>query len=214
MKNNKTIMKKAFFFFLFIPFLPLASQAQFKIGLRAGLSTPKIDSETADASGGYMLALKEAKYGYHLGLFVRGHLSEKVYLQPEFLFNSNSVDFTLEGFGSGLANRVLTEKYQNLDIPFMLGYKLGPLRLEGGPVGHIHIASKSELDDLEGYEQRFQDFQLGYQVGGGLDIWRLLVDVRYEGNFNNFGEHMRIAGEEVKFSQNPARIVMTVGYSF
>ena len=96
----------------------------------------------------------------------------------------------------------------------MLGYKLGPLRFEGGPVGHVHIRSKSDLDELDGYEQRFEDFQLGYQIGGGLDIWKFLIDVRYEGNFNNFGEHMHIAGQEVRFSQNPSRIVFTLGYSF
>lgn len=207
-------MKKLAFFSSILFLLPLANlQAQFKIGVRAGLSTPNLESETVNAQG-LNLAIKEANYGYHLGLFMRGHLSERLYLQPEFLFNSNSVDFKLEGFTAGLANRIFTEKYQNLDIPFMAGYKLGPLRLEGGPVGHIHIASNTELDIVDGYEQRFNDFQLGFQTGLGLDIWRILLDVRYEGNFNDFGEHMRILGEEVKFSQNPSRIVMTIGFAF
>lgn len=206
-------MKKAIFFFFLLALTPFAAEAQFKIGLRGGLSTTDLNSETVNTNG-LRLAIDDASYGYHLGLFVRGHLSERVYLQPEFLFNSNSVDFKLEGFGTGLGNRILTEKYQNLDIPFMLGYKLGPLRLEGGPVGHVHIRSKSDLDELDGYEKRFEDFQLGYQVGGGFDIWKFLIDVRYEGNFNNFGEHMRIAGQEVKFSQNPSRIVFTLGFAF
>lgn len=205
-------MKKTIFFLLLCT-LPFIAGAQFKIGLRGGLSTPDLDMETVNTSG-IELAIDEAKYGFHIGFFVRGHLGEKLYVQPEFLFNSNSVDFTLEGFGTGLANRIFTEKYQNLDIPFMLGYKLGPLRLEAGPVGHVHLRSKTELDELDGYEQRFKDFELGYQAGGGFDIWKFLIDVRYEGNFNNFGDHMRIAGQEVKFSKNLSRIVFTLGYAF
>lgn len=205
-------MKKSIFFFL-LALTPIFVQAQFKIGLRAGMSTTDLSKEKVQTNG-LELAINEANYGYHLGFFMRGHLGERLYVQPEFLFNSNSVDFQLEGFMNSVGDRILTEKYQNLDIPFMLGLKFGPLRLEGGPVGHVHIRSKTELDELDGYEQRFEDFQLGYQVGGGFDIWRFLIDVRYEGNFNDFGEHMRIAGEEVKFSQNPSRIVFTLGYSF
>ena len=205
-------MKKSFFFLL-LALTSYAAQAQFKIGLRGGISTSELSMETVNTNG-LRLSIEDAGYGYHLGIFVRGHLGERLYVQPEFLFNSNSVDFTLKGFGTGLGNRILTEKYQNLDIPFMLGYKLGPLRLEAGPVGHVHLKSKSELEEFDGYEQRFEDFNLGYQLGGGFDIWKFLIDVRYEGSFNKFGEHMRIAGQNVDFSQKPARIVFTLGYAF
>lgn len=199
------------FALLFIPFL---SQAQFKFGARVGLSTPSLDKETIDQSG-LNLAIKEAKYGYHLGFFARASFTNTLYVQPEVLFNSNSVDFEISEFGE-LATNILSEKYQNLDLPVMVGAKLGPIRLEGGPVGHVFLNSKSDLDGtVDGYSQRFKDFTLGYQAGIGLDIGqRLLLDVRYEGNVNNFGDHMRIFNEEVTFSQNPSRIVATFGFSF
>ncbi len=207
-------MKKQIIWALALSILPIFSQAQVKFGLRAGLSTPSLDKETVD-QGGLTLAIKDAKYGFHLGFFSRFPLGEKFYLQPEALFNSNTVDFNVTDLSEGLVNTVLNEKYQNLDIPMMLGYKIGPLRLEAGPVGHVFIASKSELEgEISNYAQRFKDFTLGYQTGLGLDIWRLLVDVRYEGSFNNFGEHMQIGGEQIKFSQNPSRWVMTVGLAF
>ncbi|HFA47573.1 MAG TPA: PorT family protein [Bacteroidetes bacterium] len=207
-------MKKSAFCIIALLALPFLGQAQGKFGVRAGLSTPNLDKETIDQNG-LKLAIKDAKYGFHIGLFGRVPLGAKLYLQPEVLFNSNSVDFDVTDLGDGLINTVLTEKYQNLDIPLMLGYKLGPLRLEAGPAGHVFLKSKSELEEgVTGYMQRFKDFNLGYQAGLGLDIWKLLVDVRYEGNFNNFGEHMTIAGEQINFSQNPSRWVMTVGFAF
>ncbi len=208
-------MKKSFIWALALLFIPMLSQAQFKFGVRAGISTPNLDRESINQHG-LNLAIKEAKYGYHLGLFARAPLGETFYLQPEVLFNSNTVDFEIGELGNGFVGNVLNEKYQNLDIPMMLGLKLGPLRLEGGPVGHVFVQSKSQLEgEVAGYTQRFKDFTMGYQAGLGLDIGRrLLLDVRYEGNVNDFGEHMRIAGEQINFSQNPSRIVMTVGFAF
>ncbi|HHM21749.1 MAG TPA: PorT family protein, partial [Bacteroidetes bacterium] len=203
--------KSAFFVFAMLLLLPMPGQAQFKLGVRAGLSTTNLDRETINQNG-LSLAIKDAKYGYHLGLFARVGLGKALYLQPEALFNSNTVDFEIDEMGSAIP-AILQEKYQNLDLPLMLGLKLGPIRLEGGPVGHVFIQSKSELEgQVVGYAQRFKDFNLGYQAGLGLDIGqRLLLDVRYEGNFNNFGDHIVLFDQPVAFSQNPTRIVATIG---
>lgn len=191
----------------------LAAEAQIRYGFRAGLSSSNLDDDIFEKNG-VSLAIKEANYGYHFGVFARARLGEVFYLQPEVTFNSNSVDFVVDDFQEGLMNTVLNEKYQNLDIPLMLGLKFGPLRIEGGPTGHVYIASQTELDQIGGYERRFNDFTLGYQAGVGLDIWKILLDLRYEGNFSRFGDHMRIGGEEVKFSDKLSRWLLTVGFSF
>lgn len=208
-------MKKPAIWILMLVFIPFLSQAQLKFGVRAGLSTTNLDKETVSQNG-FNLAIKDAKYGYHLGIFTRASLGNTIYIQPEVLFNSSTVDFEIGEMGNGVVNTVLNEKYQNLDIPVMLGLKLGPARLEAGPVGHVFLKSKSEIEgEVTGYSQRFEDFNLGFQAGLGFDIFKkFLFDVRYEGNFNNFGEHMMLFGEEVSFSQNPSRIVATVGFAF
>ena len=207
-------MKKLAFLVIAILFLSMNAGAQIRYGLRAGLSSTNLDKETIQTNG-VSLAVKDADYGFHFGLFARGRLTEHLYIQPEVVFNSSTVHFTVTDLQDGLMDKVLSETYRNLDIPLMLGLKLGPLRLEGGPVGHVYVASKSELEDeISGYEKKFNDFSLGYQAGVGLDIWKILLDLRYEGNFTKFGDHMRIAGNDVKFSNAPTRWVLTAGFSF
>jgi outer membrane protein with beta-barrel domain len=196
---------------LIVTFAPLMGQNNF--GIKVGLSSENLSFEEIRTNS-LSLAIKDAAYGFHIGFFARGYLGGRVFIQPELLFNSNTVDFTVSDLAGGLVNKVLKEKYQNLDIPLMTGLKFGPLRLEAGPVGHVYIASKSELGEIPTYTKRFKNFTLGYQAGLGLDIWKILLDVRYEGNFTKFGDHMRIAGEEVAFSQNPNRWVMSVGLAF
>ncbi len=207
-------MKKFIFAFTILCcFFLVQTNAQIRYGLRAGLSSSQLSQESIQANG-VSLAIQDANYGYHFGLFGRVKLTQHWYLQPEAVINSTSVDFKVTDFQDGLMEKVLTEKYRYLDIPLMLGFKLGPLRAEAGPTGHVYMASKSELEDIGGYERRFNDFNLGYQAGFGLDIWRLMFDLRYEGNFQKFGEHMSIGGQQVNFSQRPTRWVATVGYSF
>lgn len=189
------------------------AQAQVRFGFKGGLSTSQLDQETVTANG-VSVALKDANYGFHFGVFGRAKLTDHWYLQPEVIFNSMSVDFRVDDFSEGMTNSILTEKYRNLDIPLMLGWKLGPIRLEGGPTGHVYLASNSELDQIDGYQHRFNNFNLGYQAGAGLDLWKLTLDLRYEGNFSKFGEGMSIGGQELEFSQAPARWVASVGFSF
>ncbi|MCC6727094.1 MAG: PorT family protein [Saprospiraceae bacterium] len=206
-------MKRISFLAFAILCFAITVNAQIRYGFRAGLSSSQLNSETIQQNG-VSVAIKDANYGYHFGVFGRVKLGEHMYLQPEAAFNSSSVDFQVTDIGDGFMDEVLTEKYRNLDLPLMVGYKLGPLRLEAGPTGHVYVASKSELEEIGSYDRRFNDFNLGFQSGLGLDIWKITLDLRYEGNFQKFGEHMTIGGEQINFSQRPARWLMTVGFSF
>ncbi|MCB0518957.1 MAG: PorT family protein [Lewinellaceae bacterium] len=206
-------MKKSLVLSFVLVLFSLSAFSQVKFGIKAGFSTDQLDRETVSAQG-LSIAIKDANYGVHFGLMLKGFVSDHFYLQPEALLNSNSVDYTVNDVSDGLFNKALKERYQNLDLPFMIGYQLGPLHLETGPVGHLHIASQTELDEVGGYSQKFSNFTLGYQAGAGLDIWKLTVGVRYEGNFTKAADHMRIGNEEIRFSQNPSRWVFSAGFYF
>ncbi len=207
-------MKKIIFVFTTILcFAAIQTNAQIRYGFQAGMSSFQLDKESVQTNGA-SVAIQDAKYGFHIGAFARAKLTKHWYLQPEANFNSSSVDFQVSDFSDGLMDKVLTEKYRYLDIPLMLGYKLGPLRVEAGPTGHVYVASKSELGQIGGYEKRFNNFNLGYQAGFGLDIWKLMIGLRHEGNFEKFGDHMSIGGQQLNFSQRPSRWLMTVGFSF
>lgn len=206
-------MKKSLILSLAILFSAISAFSQVKLGIKAGFSTDQLDRETVNAQG-LSIAIKDANYGVHFGLMVKAKLGNRFYLQPEALLNSNSVDYTVNDASDGLFNKVLRERYQKLDLPLMLGYQLGPLHLETGPVGHLHVASQTELDEIGGYEQRFNNFTLGYQAGVGLDIWKLTVGVRYEGNFTDAADHMRIGNQKINFSQTPSRWVVSAGFYF
>ncbi|MCB0634698.1 MAG: porin family protein [Saprospiraceae bacterium] len=197
--------------------LSVCAFSQIRWGLRLGLSTSQLEAEDfniiSNGTERFKLALKDAQYGIHGGLVLQIEMGN-VLLQPEVIFNSNSADLELDDLQNNTADVATKEKYQYLDIPVMLGYRLGFLRLHAGPVGHIFLSSTSGITDVDGFEEDFDSLTLGWQGGLGLDIGPLAVDLRYEGNFNKFGDHISFGGQQYAFSQTPARFIAAVSYMF
>jgi hypothetical protein len=189
--------------------------SQLKFGLKVGGSTTSIDAKdfrvanTIDSLG---VAFENANYGIHGGLVIRAQIGN-VLIQPEVLFNSSSVDYRVTELDN-LTEQIKTEKFQYLDIPILLGYKLGPLRLMAGPQGHIFINNSSELTDFDSYDDKFDKMTISWLGGLGLDIWSLMLDVRYEGGLQRFGDHIRFGNQQFDFADRPSRWTFSVGFLF
>ncbi len=214
-------MKKVILILLIIS-SALTTNAQFlKLGIKAGASTTNINApelSILDINGvqNLKLALKNAQYGIHGGVVIRVKIGNHFMIVPEVLLNSNKVDYSVIDINNSVVtDSILTEKYQYVDIPLMFGYKSGPIRLHAGPVGHFYLNSTSELlDNIDGYEQNFENITLGWQAGLGLDLWKFTVDLRYEGNFSKFGDHIVFFGKEYAFDQSPSRLLASIGFVF
>ena len=188
------------------------------MGLKAGVSSTDLSPESILFNNGGTateISIAEAKYWFHLGLYTRISIAN-IFIEPAFLFNSNTVDYNLEEqiFDTGIFSSIKSETYNNLDIPLMIGMKMGFFRIQGGPVAHIFINSASELTEISGYSQKFQDATYGFQGGIGLDIWKIRLDLNYETNLSKFGGDIDINGNPYEFDQRPARLIASVGLRF
>lgn len=211
-------MKKIFVFIILILALAHTIQAQFRVGLKFGASsnnllTSPITVHSVNDISDFKLSLAQANYGVHAGIFTQLKIMG-FFVQPELMFNSNSSDYKISDLGKDPVSVIKRESYQNLDIPFLLGVKFGPLQLGAGPVGHVFLRSTSELFDVAGYSQKFKEFTYGYQGNIALVIGKLYIDVRYENNFSKFGDHIRFFGNQYQFDKSPARLIGSIGIAF
>ncbi len=183
-----------------------ANAQLFSFGIKGGVNTQlkKPDDILVMADSAFNFGVKDFKFGTQFGAWFR--IGDKIFLQPEVLFNSNRTDYRIRE--TSLGEIVKNEKYQNLDFPIMAGFKAGPLRFSGGPVGHYFLNSNSELTDFEGYKARFKQFTWGWQAGVTLGTGVFSVDARYEGNFNKAGDHVTFFGQPYHFSNTPSRLVI------
>ncbi|GAB5550883.1 MAG: hypothetical protein Sapg2KO_04740 [Saprospiraceae bacterium] len=200
--------------------LMLQLNAQIRFGLKAGLGSTDLDVSNVmvDEPGlqdRLNLALKDANYSFRFGAQLRIPFGNAFILQPEVVFNSNTVEFGVDDLNQGgLGQQVFEESYQYIDVPILAGWELGPLRIQAGPTAHFFLNATSDLFDFDDYDQNFNDMTFGYLFGAGLDLWNLTLDIRREGNFTKFGSHIRFGESRFEFDDSPARWLFSLGYMF
>ncbi|WP_020570708.1 outer membrane beta-barrel protein [Neolewinella persica] len=211
-------MTRNFFFLLLgLLFVSTTATAQVEFGLKAGLATESLQGERFDftESGreSLSLALSEGNYGFQFGALLRIPLSDRFDIQTELTLNSTSAEFRFDDPESQ-NSQVFRERYNDVNIPILASWKLAFLRLNAGPVGHLFVSSTSDLMDVDGRDRTFDSFNLGYTLGGAVDIGPITVDVRYDGNFSRYGEDFAVAGETFRVDQAPKRWVGSIAYRF
>ena len=207
MKHNTISMQKALFGFA-IALLPLAAHAQFQIGIKGGINLSRLTfgnfvstgansngSPNVDVNGQtFRENLNESlnsKTGTSFGIYTR--FGKNLFIQPELLYTNLSGQFTVLRSGS-TAPETVTIQTTSFDVPVLLGLKGGPLRVMAGPIASFRIDNNAGLSDaLKQYtggtlNDAWQKAYYGYQVGGGLDIGSLGLDVRYQGNLSDIAQ--------------------------
>jgi hypothetical protein len=210
-------MKHVLIFLAFFSALSI-SHAQLELGVKAGLSSYSLAKDlkaySPISNPNVQIQVADADYGHHFGVYTRLKLWA-IYLEPAVLFNSNKVTYKIDDYAEGdLISSLRTEKYNYVDVPVMLGIKMGPIRLQGGVAGHLHINSISDVVDVDEYQQKFERGTYSWQAGVGADVWKLRVDLNIEGNLSGFGDKITVDGTEYTFGNRPHRLVASLGYKF
>lgn len=210
-------MNLRFFIPLFLLFFSATAFAQIEFGLKAGLATESLQEMRFDLSQSGRedigLAISDGEYGFQFGGLLRVPLSDRFGIQTELTFNSARTDFQFDDNDRNVTE-FLRERYNDVNVPVLASWKLAFLRLNVGPVGHFFVSSVSDLRDAEGRERTWDSFNLGYAIGGSIDIGKITLDVRYDGNFAKYGEDFSLAGETFRVDQAPRRWIGSVAYRF
>lgn len=204
---------------LFVVLLSIPAFSQIKFGLKAGLSTTSISMDKAVSltgqAGQYTVeALKTADYGFHGGLFMRLTLLG-LYVQPELLFATSQNTYNVTSPGS--INPVeVSQKLNKLDIPVLVGFKLGPVRLNAGPAASMYIGSPKALVNDPDLKDLYSKASFGYQAGIGIDLLKTLTfDIRYEGSLKKYQNQIENAlGTKVSLDNRPNAFLFSVGLMF
>jgi len=206
----------------FVVLVSIPAFSQIKFGLKAGVSTtslsmPTIKTITSGTTSYTVDALTSAKYGFHGGVFVRVTLFG-IYLQPELLFSTRSNDYTVTNVTNQAApvSYVAKQTFNRLDIPVMLGLKLGPLRLNAGPSGSLLINSPKDIITNPDYKNNYSKMTFGYQAGLGFDLLNFLTfDLRYEGSLKKYQNQIQnLAGTKYNLDDRPNAFLFSVGLMF
>ncbi len=108
--------------------------------------------------------------GYHVGLF--GKLGDKIYLRPELVYTRTKSDYDGDEF-----------TMSKLDAPILLGAKIiGPLHVFAGPAFQYILDTEFDGISIDTVEN---DFTVGLNIGAGVNLGKLGIDLRYERGFSD-----------------------------
>lgn len=222
---------KKILLFASLTLLPALTFAQggFQIGIKGGVNLSKLSfgnfvttgtnsngSPTVGVDGQtFRNSLSDSyksRTGTSFGVYMR--FGKNLFIQPELLYStrSGSLDIVRNG-----QTESVTVKTTTFDVPVLLGIKGGPFRVVAGPVASFRIDNNQKLGEaLHQYtsgslNDAWAKAYYGYQVGGGLDIGSLGLDVRYQGNLTDIAQ-INTVDNSAKFSQNMKTWQVTLAY--
>ncbi len=219
---------KKILLFASLTLLPALTFAQgFQIGVKGGVNLTKLSfgdfvSTGTNPNGSPTVGVDgqtfrnnlsdsfDSKMGVSFGIYTR--FGSNLFVQPELLYSTRSGQFGVIRNGQTETATITTTSF---DVPLLLGIKGGPIRIVAGPVASFRINDNQSLGNaLKQYTQgslndAWSQAYYGYQVGGGLDIGSLGLDVRYQGNISDVAQIENSAG---KFSQGMKSWQITLAY--
>ena len=164
---------------LIILFAAVDNFGQFSLGPKIGYSTSKLSTDLNDIK-------ESAKSNFQIGAFFR--FGKKLYFQPEAYYATGGGTLKIET--SGLKETI---KLNTLGVPVLIGFKLIDakvfnLRAMAGPVANFILNKTVDFDET--YPDPIQESDLknvawGMDVGAGVDVFFLTLDIRYEFGLNN-----------------------------
>ena len=153
--------------------------AQFSFGPKIGYSTSKLSADSDSI-------MESAKSNFQIGAFLR--FGKKLYLQPEIYYATSGG--TLKYEDSDLKENI---KLKNLCVPVLVGYKIIDakvfnLRVMAGPSANFILNKEIDSDEFIQdplQDSNFKNVAWGMDVGAGIDVLFLSLDLRYEFGLNN-----------------------------
>lgn len=187
------------------------SNAQVNYGIKAGIN---YNSSTFSDVKNDVLSGAESKTGYHAGVWLRFKIPViGFYIRPELVYTNLSNDVNYKAVGAVNAQST-SYSFQKIDIPVLLGKKIfGIGNVYAGPSFQYILSSDFGLSDLK--EVNSDGFTLGLQFGGGVELGKIGLDVRWERAFS--GIETSFLGNNagnVEFDTRVNQIIVGLSYKF
>ncbi len=183
-----------------------ASAQNIEFGVKAGL-VYNADSGAIDAVNTTYNSKGDGSVGWQAGVLTRIKMLG-LYIQPELLYTSFKNDYVAQN----------GEKFDitknRIDIPVNVGTKiLGIAHAQVGPVFSYYMKDKNSLDILEAKQD---EFNVGFQIGAGVEISKLLINARYEIGVGKVGSSFQEKTTNTRYNteSRPNLLNVSVAYMF
>jgi hypothetical protein len=168
-------MKKSSFFIIAVMAITFSANAQ-TIGATLGANIANVAGDD--------IVQSDSKFNFTAGLFAEFPLTEKIGIQPEFIFSGQGYKFMADD-GAGL-NVEWKQKLTYVNIPVLVNYYVAEnFYLQAGPylgfLTNAELNVSGTLGILGGDNQEdFQGTDFGVAIGAGFKVNKVNLGLRYQ----------------------------------
>lgn len=198
-------MKKIIFAFSLL--LSFSASAQLDIGLRAGinLSSPRIENFQANATISD-LKTDGSEISYQAGAYVRIKLAA-LFVQGELYYSQINQSAIASFSATSSPSKNIDLSFSRVNLPVLLGLKLGPVRIMGGP------AFSANFNDVSGnLNDDLQIATISYQAGIGVEFKDLFIDLRYEAGLGDWANSVNIDDGNYQADISTRQLMLCLGF--
>lgn len=150
----------------------------------------------------------DAKAGFHFGLWTKIDVLG-LYIRPELIYTQLNNTY---GANTENSRNEADFKTKKLDIPLLVGAKIaGPLHIFAGPSFQYILESDFDVIGVDNIDTN--DFSVGLQIGAGLELGKLGLDVRWEKGFSN-DANGQFLNTSFSVDNRPNQIIFGLSYRF
>ncbi|MDP5091760.1 MAG: PorT family protein [Polaribacter sp.] len=172
------MVKRFLFIVVFTVGFVQLSNAQIDFGIKGGLNYNNNGDATFSTAGNDLINGAQSKSGFHAGVWFRGKIPViGLYLRPEIVYTQVKSEYVYNNISTAY-------DFKKIDVPILLGKKvLG--------IGNVFIGPSFQyiVDDNFSFSgvttDEFDKFSVGLQMGFGIELGSLGLDVRWERGLSN-----------------------------
>jgi len=162
------------------------SNAQIDFGIKGGVNYNNSGNDSFETTGSDVVSGAKSKSGYHAGIWFRGDLPiVGLYVRPEIVYTEVKSEYLYKTLHTDY-------NFKKIDVPVLIGKKfLGVANAFIGPSFQYILEDKFSFSNVTSDD--FDKFSVGVQMGVGVELGKIGVDVRWERGLSN---------TEAKFTNN------------
>ncbi len=163
------------------------AQDRFLFGVKGGYTSTRFDLSNYDQRV-IQIDGRDSKSGYLAGIYTRARVFKGLSFQPEFYYAKKKGELSFSGVNADFPfpDTSFVTSVQAWELPMLVHLKLidfesGNLFAVAGPV--VSFVKEGTTDPDAGFD--FNKSNWTMMLGGGLEVWRVTLDARYEWALSN-----------------------------
>lgn len=224
-------MKKLLISIVLLSLLVFKLHGQLSVGLRLGVSpeqnpsTPYLVLNRTDPVNQCLFNLEKVTFKPQVGLMVRTE-NDQFWFAGEILYSQTSSYYSVEylyrsyftaplgepATGNDIEEYKIQKDY--LELPVSAGFKLGMFEISSGLSISKNLKVDNQFEDFAGYTTLPSRLTWGWHAGLGVNLQLVLLELRYQRDFTNYGDNQFINGHELTIPNQVDRLSAMIDFRF